>query len=75
MLIFKIIKPNNILYIYSSREQRENARLISRNRNLPNRDVLHSILSRDNSLQFITRDKHFDRLKYITISKKPEDFI
>jgi len=36
---------------------------------------LHEVLSRENDAQLISRDKDFQELKDITISKLPEDFI
>ena len=73
--ILSIAKPNNIKHIHIYREQIEEARNLSRQRDVPNKDVLHAILCRDNNLQLISRDLHFDKLKDITETKKPEDFI
>jgi len=73
--ILSIAKPNNIKHIHIYREQIEEARNIARQRDVPNKDVLHAILCRDNSLQLITRDLHFEKLKDIAKAGKPEDFI
>lgn len=44
-------------------------------RKLPKSDVLHAILSRDNKLILITRDKHFNSLSDISKHYKPEELI
>ena len=74
-VILRISKPDNIKHIHIYREQLEEARKLARQRNVPNKDVLHAILARDNNLQLISRDHHFEKLKDIANAKLPEDFI
>lgn len=73
--IFDIVKPANMRKLYIHKDQILEASKISRMKNIPRKDVLQAILSRDNDFQLISRDKHFERLKDITIVKLPEDFI
>lgn len=73
--IFSIVKPNNIKHVHIYREQTEEAKKIARQRNVPRKDALHAILARNNNLQLISRDEHFEKLKDISIAKKPEYFI
>ena len=73
--ILRIAKPKNIKHVHIYKEQLEEAGKLARQRNVPNKDALHAILARDNNLQLISRDKHFDKLKDITRAKLPEDFI
>jgi len=73
--ILSIAKPNNIKHIHIYREHVEEARKLARQRDVPNKDALHAILCRDNHLQLITRDLHFEKLRDITMIGKPEDFI
>ncbi len=72
-----MIKPfeDIIIKIVSTNKQREEAKRIAKERNLPPGDVLHTILARDNNLFLITRDKDFDRLIDICAYNKPEDII
>ena len=49
---------NLIDKIFVTKKQRNEARIIAEERNLPKGDVLHAILARDNNLVLITRDKH-----------------
>jgi len=72
--IFRIAKPKNLIHIHIFPENLEEARKLARQRNVPNKDVLHAILARDNNLQLISRDHHFEKLKDITEVKLPEDF-
>ena len=51
------------------------AKEISNNRCLPYGDVLQAILARNNHAIIITQDKHYQRLKDIAISKRPEEII
>jgi len=73
--ILSIAKPDNIRHVHIYREQTEEARKIAKQRNIPRKDVLHAIIARDNDLQLIATDHHFDKLKDITKTKKPVDFI
>lgn len=73
--ILSIAKPNNIKHVHIYREQLEEAKKLARQRNVPKKDALHAILARDNNLQLIATDPHFEQLRDITTAKKPEDFI
>ena len=61
--------------VYPTKENLIEARNIAYKRDLPKKDVIHAILSRDNEAQLISRDRHFEKLKDITITKATEDFI
>lgn len=61
--------------LVASQEQRDEAKKIALERNLPKGDVLHAILARDNKYILITRDKHFKELIDISTYHKPEDII
>ena len=73
--IFNFAKPSQTRKINLTKIQLDEARKIADQRNVPRRDVLHAILARDNEAQLITRDKHFEQLKDITIAKMPEELI
>lgn len=49
------------------------ARRISKERNIPLGDVVHAILAKDNKAILISQDKHFIRLRDIATAKKPQD--
>ncbi|MBI3032473.1 PIN domain-containing protein [Candidatus Woesearchaeota archaeon] len=72
-----MIKPfeKNIEKMISTENQRNEARKIARERNLPPGDVLHAIIARDNNLILITRDKDFNYLKDISNHYKPEELL
>ena len=73
--ILRIAKPKNLIHIHIFPENLCEARKLARQRNVPNKDALHAILARDNNLQLISRDRHFEKLKDITEIKLPEGFI
>ena len=73
--IFSIAKPKNLQHIHIYREQKEEAKIIARRKNIPQGDVLHAILCRDNGLQLISRDNDFQRLTDVSEAKLPENFI
>ena len=73
--IFSVAKPNNIKRVHIYREQKEEAKKTARQRDVPEGDVVHAILCRDNNLQLISRDTDFEKLKDISKAKLPEDFI
>ena len=58
-----------------SDNQREEAKRIAEERNLPKGDALHAILARDNNAILVSRDKHFELLTDICEVKKPEEVI
>ena len=61
--------------IVATKEQREEAKRIGEERNLPRGDALYAIIARDHKLILITRDKHFRELRDIAEHHKPEDII
>ena len=64
--ILNLAKPNNIYRIHSTKDQHQEAKKIYKEKNVPFRDVLHAIISRDSGAQLISRDKDFKKLKDIT---------
>jgi len=73
--ILRILKPKNIQRVHITKEQIIEMNKLARQRELPKNDALHSILSRDHESQLVSRDKHFEKLKDITIPKRPEELI
>ena len=61
--------------VFVTTEQRDEAKKIAGERNLPPGDVLHAIVARDSNYIMITRDKHFKELEDITKHSKPEEII
>ena len=72
-----MMKPFETLLSRSvaSKEQRDEAKRISLERNVPKGDALHAILARDNDYILITRDKHFKQLTDVSLYYRPEDII
>ena len=72
-----MMKPfeNNTEKIITTKEQRDDAEKIAKERKIPRGDVLHAVLTRDYHLILVTRDKHFRVLEDICEHHKPEDFI
>jgi len=72
-----MMKPfENILEnVFLSKSQKDEAKKIAHDRNLPPGDVVHVIIARDFNLILITRDKHFRKLDDIHRHYKPEDVI
>lgn len=71
--IFQILKQNNIRHVHIYTAQIVEARSLTSQRNVPTKDALHSVLARDNDAILISRDKHFEKLKDIVGTKKPEE--
>ncbi len=65
----------NIKKIVASAEQREEAKRVAKERNLPPGDALHAIVARDNSALLVTRDNHYKKLEDISKHYKPEELI
>jgi len=66
---------NLIQKIFVSTKQRNEAKMIAIERNIPKGDALHAIIARDNKLILITRDNHFKKTEDICKFYKPEDII
>ncbi|MBI5064860.1 PIN domain-containing protein [Candidatus Woesearchaeota archaeon] len=56
-------------------EQFAEALVLKRKLKIPSGDIFHAILARDNGAILVTRDKHFEQLRYIVEVKKPEELI
>lgn len=72
--IFMLVR-DNLKRVHIFKNQREEAKRLAKQRNIPRGDALLAILCRDNDLQFISRDEHFNHLKDIAEVKKPEEII
>ena len=72
-----IFKPFEkiITKIIATEKQREEAKKIAAEKDVPAGDVLHAIIARDNDLILVTRDKHFRKLEYLSKHYKPEELI
>lgn len=66
---------DNLERIHIYKEQIEEARKLARERDVPHKDALYAVLARDNQLQLISNDNHFNKLRDITKTKKPEGVI
>jgi predicted nucleic acid-binding protein len=74
--IFNIVEIKGLLEIVPiSHEQKREAHSLKNQLNIPFADCLHAILARDNSAIMVARDHHFELLREITESKKPEELL
>lgn len=58
-----------------TKEQKEEGKRISVERDIPVGDAIHAIVARDHNLILVTRDNHFRKLEDISEHFKPEDII
>lgn len=72
-----MIKPfeDIIERVFLIKTQKDEAKKIASERNLPPGDVIHAIIARDNNFILITRDRHFNELLDISKSYTPEEII
>ncbi|MBI4440288.1 type II toxin-antitoxin system VapC family toxin [Candidatus Woesearchaeota archaeon] len=61
--------------IMATEEQKKEAMVVSKTRNVPAGDALHAIIARDSNLILVTRDRHFRKLRDISPNYKPEELI
>ena len=66
---------SHIAHIVATKKEFKRAKDISKKRDIPLADAFHAIISRDHHAIMITRDRHFELLKDIVKSDKPEDII
>ena len=72
LAILDTTKQSNLRHIHIHSEQLKEASSLARQRKIPKKDALHAVLCRDNNLQLIARDLHFEKLKDISLYKTPE---
>lgn len=65
----------DITWIEATEEHRAEGRAIAQRLGIPDFDVMHAILARDNDAILISRDKHYLELTYIVDVKKPEELL
>ncbi len=72
-----MFKPfDNILKkAVATEKQREEAKNIAKERDVPAGDALHAIVARDNNFILVTRDGHFRKLEDVSKHHKPEELI
>ena len=73
--IFSIVPREMLIKVTIFSEDLKYARELAKQINLPYKDALHSILSKNNNSLFITRDKHFENAFLNLEIFKPEDLI
>ena len=73
--LFSMVKPDHLKRLHATKEQCIEARRLALQRAVPFGDVLHAVLARDYNLRFVSRDKDFQKLKDVTITKIPEELI
>lgn len=66
---------NLLLKVEISYEQKKEASILCKLRNVSFGDALHAVLARDNDAIVVSRDKHFLELLDIVDVKKPEELI
>jgi predicted nucleic acid-binding protein len=59
----------------ATKEQRDEAKKLAEERDVPKGDALHAILARDLNIILVTRDRHFKQLEDISKHYKPEEII
>ena len=74
--ILNVAKPDNLKRVHLTKIQAEEAKRLTKQRNIPFGDAMHAILSREHEAQLVSRDeKDFNKLKDITLMKKPEELV
>src|SRR3989344_7333963 len=71
--LLSMIKPDHIKRVSATKVQFEEAKIISKQRNVPFGDTVHAILARDHDAQLVSRDeKDFRKIKDIIEFKEPK---
>lgn len=71
--ILSAAKTDKIKRVYITKLKIKEATKLAKKTKVPRGDALHAILARDNGAIMISRDRHFESLRSIVISKKPEE--
>ena len=70
--LLRMVKPNHLKRVQVTKEQFEEARRLSKQRDVPLGDAIHAVLARDHDAQLVSRDWDFEKLKDITNVQKPQ---
>jgi len=73
----ELFKPLRCLLVFLEPTERQfgKAKDLSAKRNIPLRDAMHALIARDQRATLVTRDRHFQVLRDIVPSVRPEDII
>ncbi|MDD9954003.1 MAG: PIN domain-containing protein, partial [Candidatus Woesearchaeota archaeon] len=74
-MLHLLVVTGKLQRIEITEEEFTEAAALSRERNLPKIDCLCAVQARNHKACMISEDKHFAKLKDITVTKKPSDFI
>ena len=72
--LLSMVKPEH-LRVSVTKVQFEEARHLAKLRAVPLGDVIHAVIARDTGAQLVSRDWDFEKLKDISVVRKPEDFL
>lgn len=72
--LFRKFRPL-LLYVWQTQHHLGRAKDLSVKRNIPLFDALHDLLARTAKAILVSRDKDFQQLQDIVITKRPEDII
>jgi predicted nucleic acid-binding protein len=61
--------------ILLTREEKEEAKILAIEHDVPEGDAIHAILARDHDLVLVTRDNHFKRIEKVWRHYLPEELI
>lgn len=73
--MLSIAKPDHLRRANYNKSELMVARNWAKQRNVPLGDVFHAMIARDYGAQLISRDRDFEKLKDITHTKLPEEFL
>ncbi len=68
------IKENILQKVDISENQIKEAIILKKKLEIPYDDCLHAILARDNDAILVTRDRDFEKIRFVTV-RKPEELI
>lgn len=61
--LLNAFKPSKIVRVHIDKKQYYEAASLALSLGVPKRDVLHTVLARDNNAIMVTNDKHFEKLR------------
>ena len=74
-VLFSLKYARKIRLVQSSDKQYDEARRLSKEIGIHQKDMLHTIIARDNHASIVTRDKHFDIVRNLVNVYLPEELV
>lgn len=73
--MLEVVPPKNLLFVQKTPDYFKNAKKILNEFGIHFSDAMHTVFAIKNEAILVTRDKHFENVRFIVNIKKPEELL